>query len=133
MRIIDFDNSMPFGAVATGKASTAYCPPEHCEKVIVAGTGLSSGSIKAHFDSNPAQDMWALGALLYLLCTGVSLFFCDMEDNVADADDLLALSVGDDKFRDRKLLKITDKLARNLVSLMLTKNVEKRIDAVHVL
>lgn len=138
VRLIDFDNSVKFGVVASGmKASTAYCPPEYFRMSSDFGErkkgSISSRNEVNNLASHPSQDMWALGALLYLFCTGSSLFCADIDDNISDEDDLLLLYEWSDIVRDRKLSKITDKLARNLVSLMLTKNVEKRIDAVHVL
>ena len=94
---------------------------------------LPRNKTEVKVESYPAHDIWSLGAVLYLMCTGMSLFFCDIDDNIGDDEDLRALYEWDDAVRDRKLSKITDKLARNLVSLMLTKNPQRRIDALHVL
>lgn len=131
IRLIDFDNSVQFGAVSHEmKASTAYCPPEYFR---FSGGKIVSRNDENSTPSHPSLDIWALGVLLYFLCTGQTLFLSDIDDNILDVEELVLLYYWSDAVRDRKLSRITDKLARNLVSLMLNKDAEKRIDALHVL
>ena len=70
-------------------------------------------------------DMWPLGAILYYLCTGETLFLNNDNDNT-DNNSLLQLYAWTKDFKEEKLLKISDKLARNLVSRLLDKDSKKR-------
>lgn len=76
--------------------------------------------------ASPAQDMWALGAILYLLCTGVTLFQASVEDNIPTAD-MLDVYNWTDANKEAKLSVVTDKYARNLLSLLLNADPNRRI------
>jgi serine/threonine protein kinase len=75
--------------------------------------------------ASPHTDMWPLGAILYYLCTGETLFLNNDSDNT-DNKSLLQLYAWTKDFKEEKLLKISDKLARNLVSRLLNKDSKKR-------
>jgi serine/threonine protein kinase len=69
--------------------------------------------------------MWCLGAILYYLCTGETLFLNNDSDNT-DNNSLLQLFEWTDVTKNDKLSKISDELARNLVSRLLSKDPAKR-------
>jgi len=77
-------------------------------------------------EASPQTDMWCLGAILYYLCTGETLFLNNASDNVTDNSSLLQLCEWTDATKNEKLLKIPNVLARNLVSRLLSKDPTKR-------
>ena len=82
--------------------------------------------------ADPAQDMWAVGAVLYLLCTGTPLFVASVEDNTS-VPEMARILEWSDELKDEKLSLVSDKYARNLLSLLLVKDPRLRLDASHVL
>ena len=92
-RLIDLDCacdiSKPFGAK---QPSTGYCPPEMAR---VVRDALRDGAVPgdermaaalATYTADVAYDMWSLGVVLYQLCTGKTLFHCDLNDDVDGAE-----------------------------------------------
>ena len=75
--------------------------------------------------ANYSYDSWAYGVVLFELFTGKKLLFANFEDNV-DMNDLYDVYQFNNIFKQRKLYTITDPLARNLVSQLLTKDPLKR-------
>ena len=75
--------------------------------------------------ANYSYDSWAYGVVLFELFTGKKLLFANFEDNV-DMNDLYDVYQFNTIFKQRKLYTITDPLARNLVSQLLTKDPLKR-------
>ena len=71
------------------------------------------------------HDSWALGAVLYELCAGIKLFLQDDEDNI-DPESMQDLYTFTDDFKQKKMAKIVDPQARNLVSQLLSKDPRKR-------
>ena len=71
------------------------------------------------------HDAWALGAVLYELCAGIKLFLQDDEDNI-DPESMYDLYYFTDEFKQKKLSKISDLQARNLVSQLLSRDPKKR-------
>jgi serine/threonine protein kinase len=144
---------------AGSKYSSAYLPPElffekSPGKIVVktyvkdSETGQPSGvrqRLKASggviYDhpagyalerASPAQDMWALGAILYLLCTGVTLFQASVEDNIPQSE-LAEVYNWTEATKEEHLSSIKDKYARNLLSLLLSPEPSKRISPERVL
>jgi serine/threonine protein kinase len=142
------------GEFAGAKYSSAYIPPELFYerlpgKTVVktyvksSSTGVPVGvrkrlkqsgdslTIYDHLQgyalvrSSPSQDMWSLGAILYLLCTGVTLFPASVEDNISNAEMNLA-HYWLETTKEEKLSTVTDKYARNLLSLLLSRDPSKR-------
>ena len=125
-------------AATTDHVSMA--PASHCQYGVRTftidpfGKPITSSSIP--YDLVPASvgiDMWALGALLYFLCTGSPLFQLTVEDNIFHSHDLRLLYNFDDAFAYDLFEKVTDRYARNLISTLLNKDPSKRPDSSRVL
>lgn len=78
-------------------------------------------------------DVWSLGCVLYNLCTATPLFKESPEDclstdptDIDDIDSLWSLAEWSESTKLQKLKKVSDPLARNLLSQILTKNVAQR-------
>jgi len=82
---------------------------------------------------SPAQDMWSLGCVLYLLYSGATLFQGNISDDMVSERDLLELWDWSEATKRNKLEQVKNHLARNLLSLLLIKNPRLRLDANHVL
>ena len=144
---------------AGSKYSSAYLPPElffqtSSGKIVVKSfekdvtTGLpmnvrkvsrsdrhSAMQHETGYDlvpASPAVDMWAIGAILYLLCTGVTLFQASVEDNIPSGE-LGQVLEWSDALKESKLSAVEDKYARNLLSLLLDKDPARRPDPSHVM
>lgn len=158
MILIDLDASTRFTTdpneeptYAGSKFSSAYSPPElicigddgnatvrvppppvsatPSGKTAPARKQVSYDLVKA----SPSLDCWALGGLLYLLCTGMTLFRATVEDNVGCDADLRSLMEWSIQTKDHTLSVVKDKLARNLISLLLSKDPSKRLSCSHIL
>ena len=70
-------------------------------------------------------DMWSFGVLLFFVCTGESLLPCSVEDKL-DTAQKLVLAKWDDDFKFRRLAKVADPMARNLILQLLSKNPNRR-------
>ena len=134
LKLIDLDGAANFSKrdLAGGKVSSAFVPPEMVMllpdgNAVVRGEGLVTA--EERITAEPAQDMWSLGCILYLMFTGSTLFQCTVEGNMSVEDDLLALLEWRDSYKAKKLACVQDTLARNLLSLLITKNPKKRISA----
>jgi hypothetical protein len=85
-KLIDLDAAAKIGKKAGLKSSTGYVPPE---LIILSSTGEASVRDPTQADALTADlsfDMWSLGALLYLLITGQTIFNNNQEDNLDDQD-----------------------------------------------
>jgi len=133
MILIDLDASVSIPESCGVKLSTVYVPPEMLDQD--AATGVVT---IRRYDVNPlsasiSYDMWALGALLYNLCTGQTLWQSSVEDNIVNDRDLLDLFEWSAETKQSKLSKMTNPLARNLISQLLSKDRDHRPDVAHVL
>jgi ankyrin repeat protein/serine/threonine protein kinase len=86
--------------------------------------GSVSSAQYAPLIAHSSYDVWSLGLVLYHLCTGESLFLASF-DNIDQADREI-LFKWEDRFKRKKLDKIQNVQARNLVSRMLNKDPTKR-------
>ena len=145
LKLIDLDCATVYNAgdVAGSKFSSAYIPPEMSWKIVL-GEGSLEKSWKSTLNrrpsrtkqrphrrnpsllADPSQDMWALGCVMYLLCTGSTLFQSTVQDNLSNESDYDVLRLWEDAVKEKKLAQIPNKLARNLVSLLLSKDRERR-------
>ena len=129
--LIDLDASRSFGCfdVAGRKFSSAFCPPEAVAVDEVTGQAEPVFTITqsaSQHDGYPALstaafDMWALGAILYEMCSGEPLFLSNY-DNMLDAEGLKLLYSWDDALKMQKLAKVTDPYARNMIARLLVKD-----------
>lgn len=71
--------------------------------------------------ADPAQDMWSIGAIIYYLCTGETLFLTDNEEDI-DADQLQILIDWPDFAKQKRVNKVKSPAARHLVSQLLSKD-----------
>ena len=148
LKLIDLDAATVYNESRNvgSKGSTAYCPPEMIWKTVsgkyvrLGSYELEVGNPQVRLDEfvpqllpHPSQDMWSFGCVLYLLCTGSTLFQCSVEDNITKNSDFkVLLEWCQEEIEGRGEL-IKNKLARNLVSLLLTKDPLKRPSARQVL
>jgi serine/threonine protein kinase len=82
--------------------------------------------------ADPSFDIWSLGCILYQLCTpDVRPLFQGGQDDglstdVEDEDNIYVLAQWTDATKAKKLAKVSDPLARNLLSQILTKDPKQR-------
>jgi len=138
LKVTDLDASASIdnGDLVGYKYSSGYIPPEmlcsHPDGTIDVRKpdgGINHGLIKA----DPSQDMWALGCILYLLCTGCTLFHTNTEDNITGDEEIIDLYDWEAGGKERRLANVKNKLARNLISLLLNKEPSKRLQAIRVI
>jgi serine/threonine protein kinase len=146
MKLIDLDSAAVYKTGYAGaKYSSAYAPPEFFYNTYDGGFGVKKFNVdpQSHrpiLDGLPYQllpadysfDCWALGCVLYELCSGSKLFPQDDEDNI-DEDSMMDVFIFSDEFKRRKLQKIHDKQARNLVAQLLNKVPSRRPRMDHIL
>ena len=144
LKLIDLDSSASFvdGDMAGLKVSSAYLPPEMIwrrpdQRCIVRAKsyGVDQEDLQEYppLPAHPSQDLWALGCLIYLLCSGSTLFQSTLRDNISNYSDYEALSDWTDQTKEYKLDLIPNKAARNLVSLLLCKVLDHRPAATRIL
>ena len=141
LRLIDLDSCVSYADFEYGlaKSNSGYIPPELIS-LNDGVAGVRSYSIDENEDivwdrgqydlviADPSQDMWALGAILYYMCTGKTLFWTDSAGNI-DAENLIDLHNWTSEYKSSKVSKVSDVMARNLVSQLLSKTPAKRPSA----
>ena len=136
LKLIDLDCAVIYreGATAGSKYSSAYIPPEMLWQRSDGSFAVRIGSSRVnHVPASPSLDMWALGCVLYLLCSGSTLFQCTVQDHISNQSDFEVLYRWSDDTKKKKLDLIENKLARNMVSMLLNKDPEKRLSASRLL
>ena len=136
LKLIDLDCAVIYreGATAGSKYSSAYIPPEMLWQRSDGSFAVRIGSSRVnHVPASPSLDMWALGCVLYLLCSGSTLFQCTVQDHISNQSDFEVLYRWSDDTKKKKLDLIENKLARNMVSMLLNKYPEKRLSASRLL
>jgi serine/threonine protein kinase len=150
-KLIDLDATSKIGVeVHLSKFSSAYIPPESI--FIDPDSGMASVKkprkiatteaelIDMKYESrdkyarvaDPSFDVWSLGCILYQLCNEEvrPLFFAGQDDNLninsKGENSLYALGCWTTELKNKKMKKITDPVARNLISQMLMKDPKDR-------
>lgn len=154
MKLIDLDASVSFitgTEYSAMKYSSGYVCPEliYCTDTTVC---VRSKVIKDYYtrDSNiggrrrgpafdfdlvPASeshDLWSLGVVIYNIAANAPLFLCDGDGNIVESD-LRLLAAWSDELKSEKLTRVRNIAARNLISLLLSKEPRKRPSIRHVL
>jgi len=137
-KLIDMDASTNYRKreLVGAKYSSGYIPPEMLcldDEGEIAMRRAENGAVRGLIAADPSQDMWVLGCVLYLLCTAHTLFLLNTDDNLTDQVDFDALYTWDAETLAKKLSSVKDKLAKNLLSLLLNKDPAKRPSASRVL
>ena len=132
------------------KSSSAYAPPEAiyvdednaiaCVRTVNAIHLVETATLPWELlNAKPSFDVWSLGCILYQMCTDdVRPLFQggqddSLTDNMREEDNLFALAEWDSEYKDKKLSRIADRLARNLLGQMLQKDPTKRPKLTRVL
>lgn len=124
-KLIDMDATCVIGKDAVGfKSSSAYVPPE----AIFVNADRTRACVRSvecdEYEllvSQESFDVWSLGCILYQMCNAdvKPLFQGGQDDNLstdaAEDDSLYRLERWDNAYRNRKLQRITDPLAKNLL------------------
>ena len=141
--LIDLDASCILGKHTVGlKSTSSIVPPEFIYVDDIKNTVMlrSEDNIKSHGDPNittplqshPSFDVWSLGCLLYHMVNEdvVPLFQGNRDDNLSsdkdENDSLWQLAAWSDETKEKKLNKVHDRKARNLLSQMLSRDPLKR-------
>lgn len=126
------------------KYSSGYIPPEmigqDADKAVVRSFHFEDDAIVPDcvskrgdvmvmdnwlLKADKSFDIWSLGVVLYHLCTNETLFHCDGQDNI-DLEGLMTLHNWTPEVKAKKLKKVHNELARNLISKLLNKQPEMR-------
>ena len=125
------------------KTSSAYAPPEAIYVDKQNATACVRSIKPANLDetstlpyellnAHPSFDVWSLGCILYQMCTDdVGPLFQSgqddcLTDKMTEEDNLFALADWESEYKDKKLSRITNGLARNLLGQILQKDPQKR-------
>eukprot|EP01042_Synura_sphagnicola_P036298 gene36298-biopygen1040 len=141
LKLIDFDAAvtMKDGTHVGLKYSSAFLPPEMFWKDdddMVKVRSVKDWTPDVGYDlvvATPAHDMWSLGCVLFLFCTGMLPIPGNVSDQLIYEEDSRKLWEWTEATKRSKLDQVKNHLARNLVSLLLMKSPRSRLDADHVL
>ena len=148
-KVIDLDASCVIGVETLGyKSSSAYVPPEAIYVDIAASIACvrspaavaSSGATTTDLlMAHPSFDIWSLGCILYQMVTADvrPLFQGGQDDNLAadptEEDNLFTLAEWSMAHKQKKLQRVIDRSARNLLAQMLHKDPLQRPSLTRVL
>lgn len=127
----------------TSRLSTSNSPLQSMTSAVNKSVSAISAVIKSPnnwtkvspwqcITAHPSYDIWSLGCVLYAMCCQhtSNLFESDINDQISsdsqDSDSLYSLGLWSDELKEKKLSKIKDVLARNLISQLLTREPNHR-------
>lgn len=124
-----YDQSTPASYNLSSKTGLPIFPPKKksvqeeslLDLLSIVETCEQIERIPAHY----SIDMWSFGVLFYFCCTGESLFHCTTDDMI-DSTQRSALAKWEDSVKFKKLSKVTNVLARNLILQLLSKHPSRR-------
>jgi serine/threonine protein kinase len=137
-KMIDFDAACMIGKDSVGfKSSSCYVPPETLYIDTKRNTiAVRSSAAKEHpyelVRAHPSFDVWGLGCILYQLTNADvrPLFQGGQDDNLTadrnEDDNLWRLIEWSEDTKRRKLARIVDDTAKNLLNQLLMKDASKR-------
>ena len=147
-KLIDLDASCVIGKGTVGsKSSSAYVPPEavYVDESTRTAVVKSEASLALYkpgaFDlliAHPSYDIWSLGCILYQLSTDARTLFQggqddNLRDDVTDEDNLWTLQSWTAEIKEKKLSRVKEPLARNLLAQMLSRDPLQRPDLARVI
>ena len=147
-KLIDLDAACEIGKEPVGqKSSSAYVPPEaiYIENATNVACVRSAAAVtkgEANYElltAHPSFDVWSLGCILYQMVTldVRPLFQGGQDDNLTtdkdEEDNLFALATWSTELKKKKLTRVIDSYARNLLSQMLQKDPLQRPSLARVL
>jgi TIR domain/Protein kinase domain len=148
MKLIDLDASVSFISgteFSAMKFSSGYVCPEliyYTDQVVCVRSkaikmSMMQGRKSRAFDfdlvpASEAHDLWSLGVVIYNIAANAPLFLCDGDGNIEDSD-LRLLADWSDSLKVEKLSRVKNTAARNLISLLLSKEPKRRPSIRHVL
>lgn len=136
MALIDLDASAKISDDYGSKFSSAYLCPEVIQLFFPNGNLKPLLTPLEQPKATIAIDMWALGCILYNLCTGESLWAYpnNTQDSIGDKQILESAAEWSSATKTSKLLKVIDRNARDLIAQLLHKEPNNRPSSVdHVL
>jgi hypothetical protein len=110
--------------VSYGRRALAYSAPEIAQIYLDSHQEKNCGMMLA----SSSMDMWSFGAILFYLCTGEELFLTSFEKNI-DRDQLEILAKWPLFAKTKRMKKIKDPVARNLIEQLLNLEVRLRPSA----
>lgn len=135
LKLIDLDASCKIGIdYAATKFSSGYLPPEMFYEDEDGRLNVRSADKEdVRVIASESLDCWAFGVVLYLSYSKSDLFCMSYDGNIITQDMFHTLKTFTDEYKTLKLEIITDTSASNLVSLLLMKDVNKRLTMDRVL
>lgn len=120
-------HSMSMNKTIDGKRLRAKC-----KTMLDNETSGPGSSFNNQEPASPAYDMWSFGVLLYYLCLNESLWLENLHGDISE-DSMIKLGLWKPEYKAKKLGRIANPQARNLVAQLLSKDPLMRPSATRAL